>query len=146
MHPTPQEQLRVLATIIAEVAADAQVPLAAQQRLSLAAGQLRRLAGNVSVRLAFLVQDNQETAALLVDLGRSSPPNAAHDVGGPATQLNEAAAHQANKALRAQLAELIRQLPDDDSGDVARARIAAQLRARTQADPTLNRPPGATRP
>ncbi len=141
MHPTPQEQLGALAGIIAEVAANEQLPADAQQRLTLAVGQLRRLAGNVSARLPFLQHDNERTEALLGDLG-ALPTVAAVEL----SLLDEPVAHERNKALRAALSELIGRLADDAAGDQARARIAAHLRARTQADPALNRPRGAIRP
>lgn len=167
MHPTPQEQLAVLAGIIAEIAADDEVPVAASARLTLVAGQLRRLAGNVSARLAFLQQDNMDTAALLHALHALAAPTApdpaavgpevaipadgfgaaAADVPGwDGSLFDEVAAHERNKALRTQLTELIGRLGDDPAGDAARSTIVAHLRARTQANPTLNRPRGVLRP
>ena len=142
MHPTVEEQLRALRGVVDHVAAEQGLSTVGAQALANVALQLRRLEHSYSARLAFLLQDNLASAALLeqlegtwVELAQTVMGN-----GGASMAPSEDQAHQTNKALRGLLARAVHELAADDAGDAARARIAAHLRRRVALDPSLNRP------
>ena len=149
MHPTPEEQLRVIERRLAEVV-EAELSLSASSRQALddARRLLRRLEGSLAKRMPFLQADNQLAARLLQDLAPLLPDLSVEidSVIAPSDSVNqgpvdEPAAHERNKQLQGLLGRAIHLLPEGPEGDAGRARVAAHLRSRLAADPVLNRNP-----
>ena len=131
MHPTVEEQLRAVWWQLETVTQDPTLSADSRDLLTEAGRLLRRLEGSASARVPFLLADNQATAALLQQLGvpLADERSSASD------------AHERNKALREVLATAIRTLPATTEGEAAMTRIAAHLRRRIFADPSLHRQP-----
>jgi hypothetical protein len=136
MHPTGPEQLRGVRRQLAEVAADAGLGPAGRELLADAARILERLESSWPARHAFLDADNAATAALLAELGADVPAPPADGA-----DRSEEDAHQRNLALRSALDASVAALPPSPAGDDSRRRVAAHLRRRLAADPSLNRRP-----
>jgi hypothetical protein len=142
MHPTVEEQLRAIRRLVDDVAAHGSLDADGVRRLALVSSQLRRLEANCAARLPFLLADNADAAATLASLGGVLPEvaGAAARISAGDAEPGEAEAHDRNTALRGLLARAVHELSDDDASAAARTRIAAHLRRRLAADPTLNRP------
>lgn len=130
MRPTIDEQLDGVRRLLDAVERDDGLSPASRELLTDAGRLVHRVRGSWATALPFLVEDNAGLAALLADLGA---PADTDDHPAP-TDVVAAAAR--NTALRGLLTETIRALPRDADGLAARARIAAYLRRRVDADPT----------
>lgn len=124
MKPTIQEQLHGIGRLVDHGSAEL---------LESAAKQLKRLAGAVAHRPAFLQWDNEMMIALLDDLTSAS----AAELQSERFVDDEAR----NDALRERLTSLIHSLPYGEAGDQARRSIADHLCARVAANPALHKHP-----
>lgn len=148
MHPTVDEQLRAVRRLLDAVAGDPGLAGPSAQALADASRQLRRLEGSWAARLPFLTDDNRatvellgEVAPLVADRPGWGEELAAAVAAAEVPTVAEPVAHDRNLALRRLLARAVHELPDSEAGDAARARIAAHLRRRLDADPALHRSP-----
>ena len=147
MHPTVDEQLRGVRRLLQIVAADDGLSPAATEALADASRILRRLQSSWAQVPAFLASDNRATAAVLTEIAPLLPAELAADAVAMASgcaephlaDLDLAAVHERNKALRALLAQAVTALPHDDAGARARRVIAAHLCQRLARDPSLGR-------
>src|SRR5215213_9260083 len=107
MHPTGEEQLTAIRRRLELVAADPGLAPESVETLTDVVRQLERLQGSWPARLPFLRADNRALAELLAELGVAIGPAMAADT----PRAGEEQAHELNKALREQLAEIVRSLP-----------------------------------
>ena len=154
MHPTPQEQLDAAIRLITAAAEHARPAGERDDLLRGATVLLRRLSRSLDARMPFLADDNERARVLLqhlrADVASLAPEidkASAHaapetdEASARATTSSESHEHSANLIWQGLLARAVTELADDEAGDRGRAQIAAHLRARTAANPALNREP-----
>ena len=104
--------------------------------------------------MPFLADDNERARALLqrlrgdvaslapeIDAASAHAAPQTDQASARATTSSESQEHSANLVWQGLLARAVTELADDEAGDRGRAQIAAHMRARTAANPALNREP-----
>jgi hypothetical protein len=136
VHPTVDEQFRVIGRLLRGVAADAGLSPDAAEALADATRMLRRLEDSWAHMLPFLESDNLATEAVLAEVAPLLPA----ELAAASSRLGaDGTADERNQALRGLLADAIVALPDGDDGARARTAIAAHLRRRIDRNPALGR-------
>lgn len=133
MRPTVGEQLAGIDRLLEIVAADPSLEASSTAYLADARKQLSRLTGSVDAREDFLRWD---TDAALAVLATVNPALAERFV-----QSAQSTADEANVQIRSLLVEALDALGPDREGAEARGLIAQHLRARVDANPSLNKQP-----